>query len=142
MEFANQVLWLEWIRRTRIGKRLKSLPSANLFPPWPPQLKALADFIRPSRFEFGEKCVEEIFRIRGDRQIGGEVLSNVGPVDVYVNYASIWGKGGELAGDPIVESRADGNQQITFRDGHIRCVSAMHSQHAETKRMCGRKPAQ
>src|SRR5438105_14289020 len=104
MEFANHGLRLDVIRRTRIAKRLKSLPPANLFPPRPPRLETLADFMRRSRLEFGEKCVEEVHRIRGDRQIGRDVLSNVGPVDVYVNYARVRGKCGELAGDPIVES--------------------------------------
>ena len=52
------------------------------------------------------------------------------------------GVGLELAGDPVVEAHAEGEQQVGALDGGVDVGLAVHAHHAEAERVAGWEAAQ
>ncbi len=50
-----------------------------------------------------------------------------------MDFFGVPGEGGELAGNPVVETHADADQQIGMGDGVIGVAGAVHPQHAQGK---------
>ena len=54
----------------------------------------------------------------------------------------VFGKGIQTTGNPIIETGADGEDQVRFTHGHVGPVGAMHAQHAHREWVGFRKRPQ
>ena len=54
-----------------------------------------------------------------------------------MNFLGLLGIGGEFACDAVVETHADGDEQITFLRVFVRSQTAVHAEHAHVERMAG-----
>ena len=59
------------------------------------------------------------------------IFIDLGGVDIDVHDLAVLGELGELAGDPVVEPHAQGQQQVGLVDGVVRIDRAVHAQHVE-----------
>ena len=69
--------------------------------------------------------------VAGDGHVGAADLAQLGRVDVDVDDLGVRGEGVDLAGDPVVEARAQGDQQVGPLHGGDRGVVAVHARHAQ-----------
>ena len=74
---------------------------------------------------------QDLIHVALQRNVRAAQFIQFGRVDIDVNDAGVRREGVELAGDAIVEARADGNQQIAGLNRQIRRFSTVHAQHAE-----------
>ena len=80
--------------------------------------------------------------VTDDRQGDGDVLADRGWIDVDMDELGADAEFFKVAGDPVVEAGADGNDQIGLIHGHVRRVGAVHAQHAEPQVVAAGKAAQ
>ena len=66
--------------------------------------------------------------------VGAAHLAQLGGVDVDVDDLGVGGEGRDLAGDPVVEAAAEGDQQVGLLHGGDGRVVAVHAGHAEAQR--------
>jgi hypothetical protein len=79
----------------------------------------------------GDQLVDDVPRVAHDRDVGVPVLADLGRVDVGVHDLGVRGERVELAGDPVVEAGAQGDQQVGLLQrvhGRDRAVHAGHAQ--------------
>ena len=59
-----------------------------------------------------DQLVDDVPGVADDRHVGVPVLADLGRVDVGVDDLRVRGEGVQLAGDPVVEAGAEGDQQV------------------------------
>ena len=67
--------------------------------------------------------------------MGGDVLGDLGRVDVDVDELRGWGELAQLAGDPVVEAGADRDDQVGLVHRVVGRPGAVHAEHAEPLRV-------
>src|SRR5204863_6520397 len=87
-----------------VRERIALLPLVDLPPP---RAEVSSDDERNQR-------VEDAARVAEEREVGEAVLPDLRFVDVEVDDAGLRSEGGELAGDPVVEARADRDDQVAL----------------------------
>src|SRR5919206_233322 len=81
-------------------------------------------------------------RVAHDRDVGGDVLGDLGRVDVDVDELRARGELAELAGDAVVEAGADRADEVRLVHRVVRRARAVHAEHAEPLRVRGREAAE
>src|SRR4029077_2055035 len=84
-----------------------------------------------------EKPLEHFACIPDESSVDLHVLVDLGAVDLDVNLASFLGVGAQIAGDAVVKTHADGDQQIGFLNGVIDPGFAVHAHHAKVQGIVG-----
>src|SRR5580704_145673 len=122
--------------------RMFALPFANACPP----LGAGGGLFG---FEFGLEFfygliqfLQNTLDVADDRDIGHAVLADLGGIDIHMNDAGVTGEGGKLAGDAIVKTGAEGDEQVAFGHPHVGGVTAVHPRHADEIFVAGGKTAE
>ncbi|CAB4582126.1 unannotated protein [freshwater metagenome] len=62
--------------------------------------------------ERGKQVLQDVFHITDNGNLGVTNLANLGRVNVDVNHLGVWRKLARLAGNSVVKSRAQNNQQV------------------------------
>ena len=65
-------------------------------------------------------------RVADDRDLHGHVLADLGGIDVDVDDPRVRRVGADVAGDPVVEPHADGEQQVRGLDRPVDVLPAVH----------------
>src|SRR4030095_13245139 len=86
-----------------VGQRVALLPAADALPPF---VQARAVGLQGA--VLGRQPGGGVLRVADDREVRGHVLGDLGRVDVDVDELRARGELRELAGDAVVEARADG----------------------------------
>ena len=80
--------------------------------------------------------------IADDAEIDGYDLVDLRAVDVDVNFLRLRSERVKPSGHPVVEPRADGDDEVRPVHRHVRFVGTVHSEHAEPVRMVGGEGAE
>jgi len=67
--------------------------------------------------------------------VGAAHLAELGRVDVDVDHLGFGGEGVDATGDPVVETAAEGDEQVGALHGGDRRVVAVHPRHTEAQRV-------
>jgi hypothetical protein len=90
-----------------------------------PRSRLLADLL--------DEVLDDEAGVADDRHVGAADLAELGRVDVGVDDLGLGGEVGDLAGDPVVEAGAEGDQQVGLLHRHDGRVVAVHARHAEAQ---------
>ena len=80
---------------------------------------------------------EDALDVSHDRDIGLAVLADFGGIDIDVNDAGVAREGGQVAGDAVVETGAEGDEKVAFGHAHVGGVGAVHTGHADEVGVAG-----
>ena len=89
---------------------------------------------RLGRLDLGEDLVElgeHALGVADDGEIGGAVLADLGGVDVDVDDLGVGSERGQAAGDAVVETDAERDEEIGLGHAHVGGIGAVHAGHAE-----------
>ena len=89
----------------------------------------------------GDQLLDDDPAVADDRHVGPADLAQLGRVDVDVDDLGVGREGRHLAGHPVVEAAAEGDQQVGLLHGRDRGVVAVHPGHPEAQRMAVGKGA-
>jgi len=84
---------------------------------------------------------EGIFTVGDNGDVDLNVFTDRSGVDVNMDDGGMGGKGVETAGNPVIKTGADGDQEITVGYGHVGGITAMHAEHAHGERVAAGKAA-
>ena len=120
-----------------VAERVLLLPAAQLLPPGVEpagvglQRPVLAGQLR-----------QHLLGVADDRDVGGDVLGDLGRVDVDVDELGARRELGQLAGDAVVEAGADRDDQVGVVHRVVGGAGAVHAQHPEPALVArpGRRP--
>src|SRR5579859_2073437 len=102
-----------------------------------------ADVAKPvaalAMFKAREKLLQDLAGVADQRGVHLHVFVDFGTINLDVNLAGVLGVGAEIAGDAIVKTHADSNEQVGFLDGMIDPCFSVHAHHAEIERIAGRE---
>ena len=90
--------------------------------------------VRQMRFMSCQLFVEEgqgPAEITVDADVGVDDFIDFYFIDIEVDDLRVRREIFDVASDAVIESGADGDQEVAFRDGHIGSVRAMHADHAK-----------
>ncbi len=79
----------------------------------------------------GQEKLEDLFEVADERDVGADVLVDLGGVDLDVDLLRGGSVAGEVAGDAVVEAHAEGEQEVGLLDGVVDPGLAVHAHHAE-----------
>ena len=81
-------------------------------------------------FDLLDEARQHVLALADDGDERRHVLADLGRVDVDVDDLRLRREGGELAGDAVVEARADGDQQVALVHRVVGGDGAVHAEHA------------
>ena len=84
---------------------------------------------------------EHAFDVAHNGDIGSAVLADFRRVDVHMDHLGMRGEGSQAAGDAVIETDAEGDQQVGAAHGHVRGITAVHAGHADEVGMLRGKAA-
>ena len=90
---------------------------------------------RPRRVEGQQQLLDDEPAVTGDGDVGPADLVELGRVDVDVDDLGLGGEGADLAGHPVVEPAAQGDEQVGLLHGGDGGVVAVHAGHAQAQRV-------
>ena len=79
--------------------------------------------------------LQDALRVADDRHLDGDVLADLGRVDVDVDDPGIRRVGPDVAGDPVVEAHPDRDQQVGALDRAVDVLPAVHAHVAVGERV-------
>ena len=85
--------------------------------------------------ERDDQVGDHLAAVADDRHVGDAVLADLGRVDVGVDHLGAGGERVEVAGDPVVEPRAQADDQVALLQTRDRRDGAVHARHAEVLRV-------
>ena len=88
------------------------------------------------------QLVEHALDVAHDGHVGGAVLADLGRIDIHVDHLGVRREGGEAAGDAVVETHAERDQQVGSSHRHVGRIAAVHAGHADEIGMAGGQRAQ
>jgi len=142
IDLIHKVLRFDFVFGAGAIVRMLILPPANPGPPTGPGGCLL-------RFPFGREFLEDDVEllqnaphVTHDRDIGNAILAHFGGIDIHMYDAGVTGERLQLAGDAVIETSAEGDEQIAFSHAHVGGVTAVHTGHADEIRMAGRQAAE
>ena len=139
VEPLDGVLRLDAVGRGRVAEGLPRPPGLDLPPPLGKgagvagQVAGLPD---------SDQVLQHAAGVADDADVRPDVLGDRGRVDIDMDLARAWREGVELAGDPVVEARADGHHDVAVMHGVVGLEAAVHAQHAQPLVVRGREGAQ
>ena len=81
------------------------------------------------------QLADDLEHVADDRHVGGAVLGDLGGVDVGVDDLGLGGERRQLAGHPVVEPGAEGDEQVGLLQCGHRRDRAVHARHAQVQRV-------
>ena len=104
-----------------------------------PPLSDLREIRRPRlgrhRLDLRQERLQNALHVADDRHLHGDVLADLGRIDVHVDDPGKRREGGHVAGNAVVETHAQGDQQIRGLDRLVRVLPAVHPDEAERERI-------
>ena len=97
--------------------------------------------IAASRSDRGKKPTEHLAHIANQAHRDWHVLPDFGCIELDMDELRASSESGQIAGDSVVESEAESDDEVGLLDGTIDMHLAVHAGHAEVKRMCFGKGA-
>src|SRR5260370_21853359 len=91
--------------------------------------------------DVGHELLKYRGRIADERGVNLYVLVDFGAVDLNVDFAGAFGVSTQIAGDAIVKTHADGNEEVGFLNRVVNPGFAVHAHHAEVEGIIGRESA-
>jgi len=85
--------------------------------------------------DLGDQVFDHEFRVSENRNVGAYDLIELGGIDVDVNFHRFGTKIRKPPGDAVVPTPTDRHDQIAARHRFVRVGGAVHSHHAEVKRV-------
>ena len=82
-----------------------------------------------------QQLVQHFPQVADQRNIHFDVLVDLRRIDLNVDLFGIGSIGFQISRDPVIESHAEGEQQIRFLDGVVHPGFAVHAHHAQIERM-------
>ncbi len=82
-----------------------------------------------------EEGLEHRLDVADDRDVDELVLPDLGRVDIDVDDRGVRREGLDLAGHPVIEPGAYGDEEVASGDRVVRCLGAVHTEHAEAERV-------
>ncbi len=102
------------VRALLVGQRVLRLPAVDLRMPGSQiaavKLCQLLLALSGLQHHLGQYVLD----VADDRQVDTDILLDRGRVDVDMDDLGVRRKGGDLAGDPVVEAGADGDEQVAM----------------------------
>src|SRR5712692_6570138 len=92
-------------------------------------------------FDVWYEPFEYLTRIADEGGVNLYVLIDLGAVDLNVDLAGALGVGAKVAGDAVVKTHADGNEEVGLLNGVVNPGFAVHAHHAEVQRIIGGEAA-
>ena len=114
------------VRGVGVGERVALLP---LVDPGPPLLQARR--VGLERPVLRGEPRQDVPGIADDRDVGRDVLGDLGRIDVDVDELGARRELRQLAGDPVVEAGADGHDQVGLVHRVVGGAGPVHAQHAQ-----------
>ena len=85
--------------------------------------------------EGDDQVGDDLAAVAHDRHVGDPVLADLGGVDVGVDHLGAGGERVQVAGHPVVEARAQADDQVALLQAGHRGDGAVHARHAEVLRV-------
>ena len=82
-----------------------------------------------------DELVDDDLAVTDDRHVGLPDLAELGRIDVDVDDLGVHGERRGVAGDAVVEARAECHEQVRLLHRGDRGVVAVHARHAEAERV-------
>ena len=89
-----------------------------------------------------EQRLDHLRHVTGNTDVRGLDLVQLGRIDVHMDDLGPRAELGRLADGPVIESRADADQQIGLFEHIVGVARAVHAEHADGQRMVDRHGAQ
>ena len=128
IEPLERVLRLDRLVVLLVGEAVARPPAVDLAPP---RLQRLEIGARLPGLPHPDQLLQRVAGIAHDRQIDPHVLVDRAGIDIDVDLLGMGRELGKLAGDAIVEARADIDQHVAVIHRQVGFVGAVHAQHAE-----------
>ena len=109
-----------------VGERVLGFPAVDPAPPGIQPRRVGAD-----RAVLDHQLGEHVLGVADDRDVRRHVLGDLGRIDVDVDELRARRELGELAGDAVVEARADRADQVGLVHRVVRRARAVHAQHPQ-----------
>ena len=93
------------------------------------------DRAQSQSFQSPHQLLDHDATVPGNADVGSPHLAELGGVDVDVDDLGVGGEGADLAGDPVVETAAERDEQVGVLHGGDGGVVAVHARHAEAQRV-------
>ena len=128
-------LWLHLVAALAVAKRRILAPAAQLSEPWLRRVRAgeLAQVAAELR--------QHALQRPDDGNVGVAELVDLCRVDVEMDDGGARRERGELAGDPVVEAGADGDEHVALVECPVRPLGAVHPRPPEVQLVRLREPA-
>ncbi len=115
-----------------VAQRVRPPPRVELGPP--------GRVVRPAArvvllLDRDHELGQDVLRVADDRDVGRAVLADLGRVHVGVHDGRVGGEAGQLAGHPVVEPRAEADDEVGLLQRGHRGHRAVHARHAEVRGM-------
>ena len=114
------------VRRVVVAQRVLGAPVVDALPP-----AGEPGLIGLERPVFGHQLRQDPLRVAHDRDVGRDVLGDLGRIDVDVDELGPRRELRQLAGDPVVEAGADRDDQVGLVHRVVGRARAVHAEHAE-----------
>ena len=131
LQHLHQLLRLEERAALRVAKGELVAPLLDLADPGLRSRRSRLTVPAHLAGELGERLLQR----PDDGDVGIAQLGDLGRVDVEMDHGGAGREGRELAGDAVVEARADRNQDIAGVHREVRPLRAVHAGPAEEQRM-------
>ena len=127
-----------------VGREQAVAPGARAVPArrlrFPPPLGELGEVggplgLRRPACDQREQAAEDALRVAHDGDVHGHVLADLGRVDVDVDDPGVGRVGAHVAGHPVVEAHADGDEEVGRLDRPVDVLPAVHPHVAVGQRM-------
>ncbi len=118
---------------------MRAAPAVDLGPPCLQRLEVGA---RLPGLPHPDQLLERVAGVAHDRQVDPHVLVDRAGIDVDMDLLGVGRELGELAGDAVVEARADIDQHVAVIHCQVGFVGAVHAEHAEELLVRRRKRAE
>ncbi|MPN11219.1 hypothetical protein SDC9_158520 [bioreactor metagenome] len=99
-------------------------------------------FIMAGRLNGGQDLLQGALQIAHQGQVHLNVLVDLRGVDLKMDLAGFSGEGAQFAGDAVIKTHANCQQQVGFLNGLVYPGFAVHAGHAQCQRMVAREGAQ
>ena len=118
VQFFNQHFWGNLIFQMSAGKWMIFLHCQNVIAPF-----LILFFVRcpPLLYLIGQQW-QGPAEIAADTDISVDDFIDFHLIDIEMDNPGIWRKIFGIAGHAVVETAADGQQQVAFHDGHVSCI--------------------
>ena len=85
--------------------------------------------------DLGQQGGQRLAQVADDGDIRRYILAHFGPVDLKVDNLGLLGEAVQIAGDAVIKTHAQGDENVAALDRTVGVCLAVHAGHAEIERM-------